>query len=340
MKNLDRRVLLTRFQLLIVLWLLTGCMGPQQSVVPEEQVSHSVDLPNNLELLWTLEKVYSVQNEFQPAIDSAGELVCVLGDISFPPKNIVSCIDTMSRELAWQKSIGAPAGIIVSPDEVIVSYDGTKGVEKYDTNGNLIWSYPVSGVLYTYVSENQLQLFMHPEKFQVLRLDDGSVIEELENQKVIFSTATERFVKDVNLEARSIDLNQLFWSIEMGNKIRLAPLFTEKFMFFRTGNTVGSVFAVNQTTGQVLWQTDSNIISNIVYLPSYEKVVVLTRDGRLLSINAQSGEREVWAEFSNTPFVLNGEEVVGGYELAYNENSRILYLLLGDSRQLFAFQID
>ncbi len=340
MNNGLGKALITLFQLLIVLWSIAGCTGASQSIMPEQQVLHSVGSLNHLELLWTLDKVYTVQNDFEPAIGASGDLICFLGDISFPPKNIVSCIDPMSRELAWQKSLGAPAGIIVSPEEVIVSYDGTKGIEKYDTNGNLIWSHSVTGVLYTYIYENQLQLFMHPERFQVLRLDDGSVVEELKDKKVIFSTATERFVKDVNLESRSTDLNQLFWSIEMGNKIRLAPLFLKDFVFFRTGNTMGSVFAANQTTGQVLWQTDSNIISNIVYLSKDEKVVVLTREGRLLSINAQSGEQEIWAEFSSTPFILNGEEVVGGYELAYDENSRILYLLLGDSRQLFAFRVD
>jgi len=340
MKNYDNRVLLTYLQLLAVFWLLTGCTGVNQSVIPEAQVSHPVVRLNRIELNWTLDNVYAIQNDFEPAIGAAGDLICVLGDVSFPPKNIVSCIDSTSRNLEWQKSIGAPAGIIVSPDEVIVSYDGTKGIEKYNTDGDLVWSYPITGVLYTYVYEDQVQLFMHPERFQVLRLDNGSVIDELESQKVIYSTANERFVKDVNLEARSTDLSQLFWSIEMGNRIRLAPLFTNDFVFFRTGNTMGSVFAINQTAGQVLWQTDSNIVSNIVYFPSDEKVIVLTRDGKLLSINAQSGEQETWAEFSNTPFILNGEEVVGGYELAYDENSRILYLLLGDSRQLFAFKVE
>lgn len=339
MKNCGRKTLLLCFQIFLVLWSLSGCAYRSESVIPEAQVSHAIHLLNHIELIWTMDSVYTTQSDFEPAIGAAGDLVCILGDVSFPPKNVVSCIDSMSGNLVWQKSTGAPAGIIVSPEEIIISYDGTKGIDKFDTAGNLIWSHPVTGILYTYVYEDQLQLFMHPERFQALRLDDGALVEEVKNQKVIYTTATERFVKDVNLEARSTDLSQLFWSIEMGNKIRLAPLFTKDFVFFKTGNTMGAVFAVKQTTGQILWQTDANIVSNIVYLSNYEKAVVLTRDGRLLSINAQSGEQETWAEFSDVPFILNGEDIVGGYELAYDKNSQNLYLLLGDSRQLFAFHI-
>ena len=340
MKNHVRKTLIVYFQIFLFLWSLSGCADKFGSAIPEAQTSHTIHLLNHIELIWTLDNVYAIQSDFEPAISAADNLVCVLGDLSFPPKNVVSCIDAMSGNPVWQKSTGAPAGIIVLPEAVIVSYDGIKGIEKYGTNGDLIWSFSVTGVLYTYVYDDQLQLFMHPERFQALRLDTGSVLEELKNQKVIYSTTTERFVKDVNLEARSTDLSQLLWSVERGNKIRLAPLFTKDFVFFRTGNTMGTVFAVNQSTGHILWQTDSNIISNIVYISKDDKVVLLTIDGRLLFINAQTGEQETRADFSNPPFILNGEQVVGGYELAYDESSGSVYLLLGDSRQLFAFKVE
>lgn len=340
MNNLIRKNLVAYFQASLVLSLLLGCTAGPKSVVSEPQVSHPAHLLGHIELIWKLDDIYTMQGDFEPAIGAADDLVCILGDSSFPPKSVVSCIDSKTRNLAWQKSTGAPAGIIVSPKEVIVSYDGTKGIEKYDRNGKLIWSYPVTGVLYTYVYGDQLQLFMHPDNFRVLKLEDGSVIEELKNQKVIFSTETKRFVKDVNLEAKSKDLSQVFWSVEKGNQIRLRPSVLKDFVFFRTGNTMGPVTAVNQTTGQVLWQTDPNIISNIAYLSQNERVIILSRDGKLLSIDASTGKQEIWAEFSNTPFTLNGEKVVGGYELAYDENAQILYLLLGDSRQLLAFRVD
>jgi len=37
--------------------------------------------------------------------------------------------------------------------------------------------------------------------------------------------------------------------------------------------------------------------------------------------------------------VLNGEKRVGGYEIAFDDSTQMIYILLGDSRQLFAFKV-
>jgi hypothetical protein len=61
--------------------------------------------------------------------------------------------------------------------------------------------------------------------------------------------------------------------------------------------------------------------------------------GKLLSIDRNSGQQIILAEFTSVPFVINGEQQVGGYEVAFDDSTQRLYVLLGDSRQLFAFQV-
>jgi len=66
----------------------------------------------------------------------------------------------------------------------------------------------------------------------------------------------------------------------------------------------------------------------------------LTQSGQLLKINTSNGEQSVLLSFSPQPFVLNGDSIVGGYEIGFDESNNILFILLGDSRQLFAFKIE
>jgi len=101
---------------------------------------------------------------------------------------------------------------------------------------------------------------------------------------------------------------------------------------------MGSVYAMQRSTGKILWKTDNNVISNIVISPAKKLAYVLTRDGKLLGIDIDNGASTTLIEFSNVPFVLNGEDIVGGYELAYDQTTKSLFILLGDSRQLFAFK--
>ena len=145
----------------------------------------------------------------------------------------------------------------------------------------------------------------------------------------------------MNLESRSIDLNRINWSVQIGNQVSLAPIITDNFVFFRTGETIGSISALNRATGQVLWQTpDPNMISNIVYLSSKKQLIALTYEGNLVAIDVKNGKQTTLVEFSTTPFLLHGDATIGGYELAYDEKSKMIYLLLGDSKQLFAFHVD
>jgi DNA-binding beta-propeller fold protein YncE len=102
---------------------------------------------------------------------------------------------------------------------------------------------------------------------------------------------------------------------------------------------MGSLYAIDSASGAVLWKTDGNIISNIAYSSAKSMVYALSRNGQLLAIDQNSGQQLVLAEFSSVPFILNGEQIAGGYELAFDDSTQVLYVLLGDSRQIFTFHI-
>ncbi len=328
-----------RISLKLLIVILHVSCTPQIGI-QKPLVTHAVEYKNGVSYLWSLDNIYTVQDDFQPAMSASSNIVCFLGDTTFPPRHNVSCFDTVGKT-KWQKKSGTTNGILVS-DGVYVTYGGRPGVEKYDIEGSLLWDYSFKGmgVVYIYLQEDNLHLFLLPERSVILSTNSGMIIEETQGESIIFQTPTEQLVKESMLVSRSVDTHQINWEFFIGNSVRLAPLITDDVIFLRTGRTVGVIQAIDRKTGNLLWQLDDDVISNVILLPELNSICALTRDGRIITIQIQSGASEILAIFSSVPFILNGEDVVGGYELAYDQKANILYVLLGDSRQLFAFQLD
>lgn len=325
---------------IIVSFVLGSC--GTDNIVPKPAYKHDVTDLNGATLIWSLNNIYATQNDFEPMISASDGLLCILGDVVYPPKMGLSCIDSLTGKTNWQTTVGISTAILAVHDGIYVTYGSRPGIDKYDFTGKIIWSHSFTGtgVLYIYSYGNQIQLFMHPERFLVLDSDSGNIIDDLKGKEVIFSTATERFALSFGIDSMPKDLSQINWHTEIRDTIRLAPLFTDRFVFQRTGRVVGTLLAIDRTNGQVIWKTDNNVISNIITLQSRNEIVFLTRDGKLLAVDQNNGSQTRLAEFSRPPFTLNGDDIVGGYELALDEKNKILFVLLGDSRQLFAFQID
>ncbi len=338
MLNNKRYLFITLF-VLLTLW-LSGCYP--QVYVDKPARLHDVG-KSSLQLLWMRENVYSVQDDFRLQIGAANNLLCILGDIEYPPEKAVSCVDGVSNNLKWQKTLGNAMDIMLAPDGVYVAYAGySPGIEKYDYEGGLIWSqtFKGTGIIYFYNYKKDVQAFLIPERFLVLNSETGDTIENIKGVDTILKDSENVFTKNSYLESRDIISNDINWSVEIGNSVSLKPLFTEELIFLRTGRTLGYVLVVERQTGDIILHTDKNVISNVVYLPQNNRIVVLDENGVVVSIDVISGEQTQLVEFTNPPFFLNGEKNVGGYELAFDESQNILFVLLGDSRQLYAFQLE
>ena len=85
-----------------------------------------------------------------------------------------------------------------------------------------------------------------------------------------------------------------------------------------------------------MWEVDG-IIGSLAYSSKKHIVYMLTEDGDILSVDENTGEKSAVVHFSSTPFIINGENIYA-YQLAYDESEDILFVSLGDSKQLFAFK--
>jgi outer membrane protein assembly factor BamB len=315
-----------------------------QPAFSRPNISHTPNTSKeSVHLLWSKNEVYTSQNDFQPMVSAYAGLICVLGDLVYPPRNNVTCLDGTDGTTLWTKTIRTPSGILMDSDGIYVGNGGIAAISKFDQAGNTDWkhSWNESSVKYMYLYNGELQLFMLPEKFMVLNKDSGKQITVVDGERIVFGTETERFTINYSLESRSLNLENVNWQLDINSSsIRQAPLFTEDLVLLRTGRVIGTLLAIDRATGQISWKTENTIVSNTVYWPAKGILFALSESGELLSIDIASGNDVVLLSFSSTPFVLNGDEIVGGYELAFDESNDTLFVLLGDSRQMFAFKVE
>jgi outer membrane protein assembly factor BamB len=123
----------------------------------------------------------------------------------------------------------------------------------------------------------------------------------------------------------------LFWKERLID-VEQPPILLDAKIVVRTnpGREVGQVKVLDRFSGQTLWETKSNIVSNVVANDS--TVFFLTQSSELIAADIESGSTIGSVEFSNEQIQMNEDR--GFFVAANNKN---VYVYFGDSRQLMTF---
>lgn len=134
------------------------------------------------------------------------------------------------------------------------------------------------------------------------------------------------------LYAKKLDGN-IIWQTKLDNhSINQAPVFAAGNIYVRTGIGIGKIFSVDRDSGQLIWDTDENVLGS--FAVSESRLYYLSLDGYLIGLNLETGVRETTAKFSpNELYNPNAS-----YQVAYDGLTRNILLLLGDSAQMFALK--
>jgi outer membrane protein assembly factor BamB len=330
--------------------LLTSCNPIYWTgiTLPTPEVTHIDNTTFRLRKIWSKTNIYAVENEFNAAITAGSGKVCFLADI----KNIkferkLFCLNGLNGDILWERQMQSTATAISFFDNgIYVAYSGgSAGVRKYDIEtGKIDWSQYLhgTGIVYLYTFRDQVQLLTAPEIFYILNAVNGDIIrkksKDLINWTLIETTEITVIKTGYELHAIDTQTGTSKWSVELNDVLNKQPLFSNDKVILRTGRTYGNASAIDLETGKEVWKTEDNIIGNPAYSPKTNRIYVLSRDGELIGIDKDNGRQISMTIFTPNPFALFGEKEVGGYELAFDETSGTLFVLLGDSRQLFAFQ--
>jgi outer membrane protein assembly factor BamB len=274
-------------------------------------------------------------------VASEGKIIINGGLANYAGEKIIGLDGLTGKEL-WQRDDQYTAtALFAAPDGVYVGYSGVPHVNKYElSSGEAFWSQPLSGrgLPYLFIVDNEVHVSTDPFIFTKLDKENGKVLQTREGDDIYISTPDETFMPQI--QAINTSTGDVIWQrFDLDDYLRLAPIFLNDRILVRTGEESGSIYVLDRTTGETLWKSNDNIISSIAYSPRNGHLYALTQDGQLLGIDKDNGNQIILVEFSNIPFTLSGKDQGGGYEIAFDGSTQNLYVLLGDSRQLFAFKV-
>ena len=326
--------------MLVCGYIFSGCGST--NILPKPSSGHQPKLATPfISVLWSLKDIYTMQSS--PKLSSDVGMACFIGAMQPVSETLgVHCLDGLTGQELWSIDSNPCMHLVLGSDGLYVGCSGNTYVVKYDLNGDKLWLTPLRGpgITFMYLVGDQLQVLTTLDELVGLNTSDGKgTLLHSDDQIAILSTPAVSYVDMNGLQAIDNNTKTVLWHIKLDGTLELDPVFPADMILLRTGVVMGRMYGIGRASGDILWRTDNNIISNIAYSPTKATAYVLSRDGKLLAITRDSGEQSILAEFSPVPFILNGEEIVGGYDLAFDDSTQILYELLGDSRQLFAFQM-
>ena len=311
------------FSLLLILAIsCSGCEANSKlSYRTPPETSHSPIQNDSYTVLWDRSNIY-IEDGVTLGLATSSNNVYILGSIDVKESNRLNAVDAITGNSAWKTDPKTLFTIFANAEGLYMGESGIGGkVVRYGTNtGKAIWSksfWDSGGVSHLIVYDNNLNIYLSPDKHRVLKTSDG---------KEIF-----------------LSKSPPYFDSGVCGYIYQTPIYTDNKIYFRTerGLEKGEICAVDMSTGQLLWRSDLGVISNVVV--SDKALFVLVESGDLLALNPITGQEipALRISFYNKPFILYSTRTsAGGYYLAYDNENHILFVALGDSRQLFAFKLN
>lgn len=335
----------------IIGMLLIGCIPLSELSYTEPTpvvVSHTPEELNGLTQLWSRNDVYELGED--KTLDASSGIACFVGDLGKAQMfNQLVCFKDKTGDVAW-KGVTAmdgllattPVGLFIADLGNSQTYVDWSGLSKYDLqSGTLIWrkdfidSNPI-GLLFF---DNQVQVIAWKPGQRLWLFDtNGNVLKVINNTYAFLTTPTVTYSDETGVRAEETGTNNVLWDYA-DTGIAFMPIATQDKFFGRSYSYSGTAYALDRSTGKLLWQVrDILYNSNLAYSPEKHFVYALSKDGDLLAINEDTGEINIAAKFSSPLFLSIIDGTAETYELAYDQEQHILLVSFGDSHQLFAFR--
>ena len=314
------RIIIFLFSLMFA---VSGCGNePQPQWLPPE-TTHNVITTVSLEPLWIQPNVF-IEFPVDLGLAVSKNMAFLIGSLDIITGSRTYALDIFTGKTLWTTEHDVLFTLYADDDGLYVEESVGQGgnVTKYDPDtGKILWSrdfWDSGGIMHIFSYNDQLHLYLSPDKHKVLNPSTGRT------QLSLFPEEPPFFDYGI-----------------CGLRYQ-TPVYTDGLIFYRSNPSylAGKVCAVDISTGNLRWKSDIEVISNVV--AGDDAVFVLVESGELLSLDPLTGETvdAISVSFDNTPFTLyNAHSPVGSYYLAYDELNKILLVYLGDSRQLFAFEV-
>lgn len=291
---------------------------------------------DEVSIVWSLSDIYTPPFSSGSQVVAASKNVYVRGHFGGENFLYVIAFDGVSGKTIWNSD-----AIDVTTIDADLSgvYIGTRlgNLLKRDLHtGNLVWNSNIASigsVLYLNAQDGQLYTTSKPDIFELLDAETGERI-FIDQTPALWRIywMEKGLTFGGSLKTVETLTGETVWQQSVGN-VDYRPVIDEEDLYIRTG--MGNILSIKAFTGNITWEAEGNYMSDVAVGDG--KLFAVDENGSLVQLDLQNGENEVLAVFEPSPLERNAHS--GGYYVAYDSEVNMLYVTLGDSRQLFAFEI-
>lgn len=307
------------FYIALVSFEITSCSPMPTPYVPswkEARTTHNLVPANNIvRLLWKCE-VFTAQNVTDIEMVAVHGKVFFIGSVQKDSTVGFIALDGISGDVLWRRP--TTGGTLSTNSNALYLGDGPWIYSLDFNSGNEFWSVQLAGlhtnIIYLYTIDNTLYIAAtNKEYYHFLNAESGEKFD------------TEQFSSLVPLK----------WLQDI-------PTITNDKIFFGVGRNIADSASAFQLYSyyEKLWETaEKNVISNVA---ASEKVAYfITYENEIKMVDSDTGEDlgVIYIEPSIDFFENQGASQHDGYHIAVDGENNLLYIILGDSNQMFAFQI-
>ena len=196
------------------------------------------------------------------------------------------------------------------------------------------------GLIYNiFATENNLYAFTKSGRWLTFSVEDGTYnlsepfppyLPFLVDDGVMYLYEGQEF------KAKEVDTSSILWEYSITDDFD--PIFTDNILIILEQK--GNIYGLDKHTGELLWNINSQVISNVATDESH--LYFFTNDGYLTILDINTGQRIERLEFSSASYELNSPpsgNIIGAYNLWVDSQNDIVVVSFGDSCQLMALKI-
>lgn len=315
--NLKKRVSLFVFLLLII---LSSCVPDSQptAIWNPAKGTHTIVSNSHLKLLWEM-SIYTEDDSFGNPCAAMDGLLFLVGSEKSTGNVQLMSFDGKEGKRKWSNEIGSirftnsKTQLLIGNEQSIISLSPEDGHINWKT---LIPQARHIGKLLYYEDKIFVNATGYP--FFIISPDNGQVIEK-------YSSA-EGFRRDYPTVPFYPDLN-------------FEPIFIGKDSILSLGKILYTIRREYTAAGNLVWEIKDDSISNPTLI--LNTLFYISKDDKLKAINVNTGE--LLYDVSIQPSIqfldMDRNSQQDGYYLCGDQEKNLLYVILGDSRQLFALLV-
>src|SRR5690606_2533005 len=90
-------------------------------------------------------------------------------------------------------------------------------------------------------------------------------------------------------QLRAVEIEKVLWQREFDQRVLfLPPVMSNRIIVGRTGEMIGNVYGLDSVSGDLLWESDDVVYSNVI--ADRGIVYFLTEQAELKAVDAQTGQ--------------------------------------------------